>query len=45
VDQLIRDTIEVVRDLDVVVDIKCGRPHSTSSVALLLMWLSARADA
>jgi hypothetical protein len=35
------DGVVVPVKLDMVVDVKCGRPHLTSSVALLLMWPSA----
>jgi len=38
--ELIRHAVEMVIDLDVIIDVKCGPPHLTSSVAFLLMWPS-----
>jgi hypothetical protein len=40
VNQAMRHRVEVAVDVDVVIDVKCGRPHLTSSVAFFLMWPS-----
>ena len=41
VHERIGNRVVVSAQLDVIVEVKCGRPHLTSSVAFLLMWPSA----
>jgi hypothetical protein len=43
VHQGVGHAVEVVIDLHVVINVLCGRPHKTFSVAFLLMWPRARA--
>jgi len=37
-DQGVRHRVVVATDLDVIIDIKCGRPHLISYVANFVMW-------